>query len=233
MIPVVLSGGSGTRLWPVSRASWPKPFCDLFDETLYFKTLQRLLPLGNPWTVTVQGLRGRTREVCGRLGLPDSQVIYEPFGRNTAPAIALLCHLFSLQGKGEEVVGIFPADHMVVDGEGLLRAVNLGAEHAARGEVVTLGMAPTRAAVTYGYIVAAGAGTVLDQPGVLTVERFVEKPDEAAARQLLATGNCLWNSGVFLFRVSAMAGTFPGAVARTVAADRDRRRHPFEPCCRI
>ena len=113
MIPVVLSGGSGARLWPVSRASWPKPFCDLFDETLYLKTLKRLLPLGSPWTVTVEGLRARTQEVCGQLGLPDSQVIYEPFGRNTAPAVALLCRLFSLRGRNEEVVGVFPADHMV------------------------------------------------------------------------------------------------------------------------
>ena len=208
MIPVVLSGGSGTRLWPVSRASWPKPFCDLFDETLYQKTLKRLLPLGSPWTVTVQGLQGRTREVCRQLGLPDSQVIYEPFARNTAPAIALLCHLFSLQGKGDEVVGVFPADHMVQDAEGLRRAVRLGAEYAARGAVVTLGMTPTRPAVTFGYILAAPTGPVQEEPRVLTVERFVEKPDEVTARQLLAAGNCLWNAGVFLFRVGTMAGHF-------------------------
>ena len=208
MIPVVLSGGSGTRLWPVSRASWPKPFCDLFDETLYLQTLKRLLPLGSPWTVTVRGLQARTREACGQLGLPDSQVIYEPFGRNTAPAVALLCRLFSLQGRGEEVVGVFPADHTVGDGEGLLRAVKLGAEYAARGEVVTLGVTPTRPAVTFGYIMVAGAGQLRDEPRVLTVERFIEKPQEAKARQLLATGNCLWNVGIFLFRVSTMVGHF-------------------------
>ena len=208
MIPVVLSGGSGTRLWPVSRASWPKPFCELFDEALYQKTLKRLLPLGSPWTVTVQGLQARTREACGQLRLPDSQVIYEPFGRSTAPAIALLCHLFSLQGKGEEVVGVFPADHMVQDSEGLLHAVQLGAEYAARGAVVTLGMAPTGPAVNYGYIVAANAGPVQEEPRVLTAERFVEKPDEDTARQLLATGNCLWNAGVFLFRIRTMARHF-------------------------
>ena len=208
MIPVVLSGGSGTRLWPVSRASWPKPFCDLFGESLYLKTLKRLLPLGSPWTVTVQGLEGRTREVCGQLGLPDSQVIYEPFGRNTAPAIALLCRLLSLRGKEEEVVGIFPADHEVSDAEGLLRVLRLGAEYAASGEIVTLGMAPTRPAVSYGYIMAASAIATADGPRVLTVERFIEKPQEITARQLLATGNCLWNAGIFLFRVGAMVGHF-------------------------
>lgn len=208
MIPVVLSGGSGTRLWPVSRASWPKPFCELFDETLYLKTLRRLLPFGSPWTVTVQALQSRTREVCRELGLPDAHVIYEPFGRNTAPAVALLCHLFCLQGKGDEVAGVFPADHMVQDHEGLLRAVELGAEYAANGEVVTLGMTPTRPEVTFGYIVAAGGGPVQEEPRVSRVERFVEKPDEDTARQLLLAGNCYWNAGVFLFHVGTMVRHF-------------------------
>jgi mannose-1-phosphate guanylyltransferase/mannose-6-phosphate isomerase len=208
MIPVVLSGGSGTRLWPVSRASWPKPFCDLFDESLYLKTLKRLLPLGSPWTVTVQALQARTREACGQAGLPDAQVIYEPFGRNTAPAIALLCRLCTLRGRGSDVVGIFPADHLVHDDEGLRRAVELGAECAAKGEVVTLGMTPTRPAVTFGYIETADAAPMREAPRVLTAQRFVEKPDEATARRLLAAGNCLWNAGIFLFRVDTMVGHF-------------------------
>ncbi len=208
MIPVVLAGGSGTRLWPLSRASWPKPFCDLFAESLYLKTLKRLLPLGSPWTVTVQALQARTHEVCRQIGLPDAQVIYEPFGRNTAPAIALLCRLFTLSGKGGEVVGIFPADHLVQDGEGLRQAVELGAEHAAKGGVVTLGMTPTRPAVAYGYIEAAGSAPVQEVPRALTARRFVEKPDEATARRLLAAGNCLWNAGIFVFRVDTMVGHF-------------------------
>ena len=208
MIPVVLSGGSGTRLWPVSRASWPKPFCDLFDEPLYLKTLKRLLPLGSPWTVTVRALQARTREACGQVGLPEAQVIYEPFGRNTAPAIALVCRLFTLWGRGSDVVGIFPADHLVHDDEGLRRAVELGAECAAKGEVVTLGMTPTRPAVMFGYIETADAASVREAPRVLTAKRFVEKPDEATARRLLAAGNCLWNAGIFLFRVDTMVGHF-------------------------
>ena len=208
MIPVVLSGGSGTRLWPVSRASWPKPFCALFDEPLYLKTLKRLLPLGNPWTVTVQALHARTREACRQVGLTDAQVVCEPFGRNTAPAIALVCRLFTLRGKGREVVGIFPADHLVHDEEGLRRSVELGAADAAKGEVVTLGMTPTRPAVTFGYIETAGGAPMREAPHVLSARRFVEKPDEATARRLLATGNCLWNAGIFLFRVDTMAKHF-------------------------
>ena len=208
MIPVVLSGGSGTRLWPVSRASWPKPFCDLFDESLYLKTLKRLLPLGRPWTVTVQALQAPTREACAQLGLPDAQVICEPFGRDTAPAIALLCRLFALRGMGGEVVGVFPADHLVQDGEGLRRAVALGAEHAAAGAVVTLGMTPTRPAVTFGYIETADDAPLRQPPRVVAARRFVEKPDAATARRLLAAGHCLWNAGIFLFRVDTMAGHF-------------------------
>ncbi len=208
MIPVVLSGGNGTRLWPVSRASWPKPFCDLFDEPLYLKTLKRLLPLGDPWTVTVRALQARTREACGQVGLADARVICEPFGRNTAPAIALVCRLFTLRGRSRDVVGIFPADHLVHDDERMRQAVELGAEYAAKGEVVTLGMTPTRPAVTFGYIETAGAVPEQEAPRVLTARRFVEKPDEATARQLLATGNCLWNAGIFLFRVDTMVGRF-------------------------
>ena len=208
MTPVILSGGSGTRLWPVSRASWPKPFCDLFDESLYLKTLKRLLPLGSPWTVTVQALQARTREACGQLGVPDAQVIYEPCGRNTAPAIALLCRLFSLRGMGGEVVGVFPADHLVQDGDALRQAVELGAEYAAKGEVLTLGMTPTRPAVTFGYIETADNAPVRESPRVLAARRFVEKPDEATARRLLAAGNCLWNAGIFLFRVDTMVRHF-------------------------
>ena len=208
MTPVILSGGSGTRLWPVSRASWPKPFCDLFDESLYLKTLKRLLPLGSPWTVTVQALQARTREACGQLGVPDAQVIYEPCGRNTAPAIALLCRLFSLRGMGGEVVGVFPADHLVQDGDALRQAVELGAEYAAKGEVLTLGMTPTRPAVTFGYIETAGDAPRQETPRVLAAKRFVEKPDEATARRLLAAGNCLWNAGIFLFRVDVMVRHF-------------------------
>ena len=208
MIPVVLSGGDGTRLWPVSRASWPKPFCDLFDESLYLKTLKRLRPLGSPWTVTVQALQTRTREACRQVGLSDTQVIYEPLGRNTAPAIALLCRLFTLWGKGGEVVGIFPADHLVQDDAGLRRAVELGAEHAAEGNVVALGMTPARPAVTFGYIEVTGDAPARATPCVLTATRFVEKPDETTARQLLAAGNCLWNAGIFLFRPDTMSRHF-------------------------
>ena len=226
MIPVVLSGGSGTRLWPVSRASWPKPFCDLFDEPLYLKTLKRLLPLGAPWTVTVQALQARTRESCRQVGLTDTQVICEPFGRNTAPAIALLCRLFTLRGMGSEVVGIFPADHLVHDDERLRQAVELGAEYAAKGEVVTLGMTPTHPAVTFGYIETAGTAPEQNPPRILTARRFVEKPDAAMARRLLATGNCLWNAGIFLFRVDTMVGHF-----RSLLPDLWRRIATLDASC--
>src|SRR4051812_7893214 len=113
MIPVVLSGGSGTRLWPVSRASMPKQFAELFDESLMVKTLKRLMPLGSPWVITVESMKVLTERCFLDLKISKEQILYEPIGRNTAPAIALLCKVFESQGKQNEIVGIFPADHLI------------------------------------------------------------------------------------------------------------------------
>ena len=99
IIPVIISGGSGTRLWPVSHHSLPKQFCDFLDESLFHKAIKRVLPLGTPWTVTVQDLRILTERALQGLGVPGNQVIYEPRGRNTAPALALLCRIFELEGR--------------------------------------------------------------------------------------------------------------------------------------
>ena len=221
MTPVVLCGGKGTRLWPVSRASLPKPFCDLFDEPLYLKTLKRLLPLGSPWTITTRALRTHAVAAGRAIGLPDAQTVCEPTGKDTAPAIALLCRLFGLRGKGNEGVGVFPADHMVQDEEGLRQAVELGARHAAEDKVLTLGMVPTRPATTFGYI-QTGA-PVPETPRVLTVRRFVEKPDEAQAQRLFDAGDCLWNAGIFLFRIDAMVKHF-----RTLMPDLWRRMEALD-----
>ena len=113
MIPVILSGGSGTRLWPVSRENYPKQFCDLYDNSFLGNTISRLLPLGSPWVVTVKAMEALTYRSLKSAGVPTEQVVYEPFGKNTAPALALMCHVLNQQGKGDEVAGFFPADHLV------------------------------------------------------------------------------------------------------------------------
>ena len=207
MIPVILSGGSGTRLWPVSRQSHPKQFCDLLDEahgqTLFANTVRRLMPLGSPWTVTVRELKVLTERSLSSLGVPSSQVVYEPFGRNTAPAIALLCRVFELRGLGREVAGVFPADQVVEKEEAFHRAVRLGASIAEQGQVVTLGVKPTYPATGYGYIETSGAFSVA---GGLRAVGFREKPSESVAADFLKRGGFFWNAGMFIFRVDVMIG---------------------------
>jgi mannose-1-phosphate guanylyltransferase/mannose-6-phosphate isomerase len=198
MIPVILSGGSGSRLWPVSRQSFPKQFCELLDESLFSKTLKRLMPLGSPWTVTTRELKVLTERALKDAAVPTEQVIYEPFGKNTAPAIALLCRVFESKGWEEEVVGIFPADHLIDNEEAFHQAVKEGVLLAKQGEIVTLGVAPTSPATGYGYIETVGSGNALKAVG------FREKPNESTAREFLAKGGFFWNAGMFIFKVSKM-----------------------------
>lgn len=217
-IPVVLSGGSGTRLWPVSRQAFPKQFCDLFptsvgastggelSRSLYARTIERLAPLGSPWTITTGDLKVLTEKTLHLLGRRReeiaAQVLFEPAGRNTAPAIALLCRVLELRGLVSSVVGIFPADHLIHDETGFRAAVGEAIEWAGKGEIVTLGVKPTFPATGYGYIEtsgkAGGAGSAL------RAVRFREKPKAETAREFLSTGRFLWNAGMFVFKADTM-----------------------------
>ena len=200
MIPVILSGGSGSRLWPVSRQSFPKQFCEFLDESLFIKALKRVKPLGSPWTVTVKELSVLTSRSLRELDIPVEQAIYEPVGRNTAPAIAVLCRVFEMQGKVDEVAGIFPADQLVGDDEAFREAVLKGERLAAGGQIVTLGVKPTYPATGYGYIETSTALA----GGALQAVGFREKPNESTAREFIARGGFYWNAGMFIFKVKVM-----------------------------
>jgi len=225
MVPVVLSGGSGTRLWPVSRAAFPKQFNELLGESLLSRTLRRLAPLGAPRVVAGAGGEVATRRVLAEVGLPAERAVFEPVGRNTAPAIALACHLLLEGGKGDEIAGSFHADHLIADEETFLRAVRLAERCARRGEVATIGIRPTAPDTGMGYIEVGpevvlredappeGAGGSGDGPArePLTAHRvrgFREKPDAETARRLVDSGDWLWNAGMFVFRVDVLAGHF-------------------------
>lgn len=209
MIPVVLSGGSGTRLWPVSRAAFPKQFVDLFDESLLTKTLKRVRPLGSPWVVSVARHRYLTERVMAELDLPLEQALFEPVGRNTAPAVALLVRHLLSRGRGEDVVGIFPADHLVQDEESFREACRLAEACAERGHVVTLGILPHFPSTGYGYI-EVGSESFEERSGLkaMLVKGFHEKPDPETAERFFSRGNHYWNAGMFVFRVRVMAEHF-------------------------
>jgi mannose-1-phosphate guanylyltransferase/mannose-6-phosphate isomerase len=212
MIPVILSGGSGTRLWPLSRQAFPKQFCEFIDESLYARTARRLMPLGSLWTITTQDLKVLTNKSLKTLELPVGQAIYEPCARNTAPAIALMCHVFKMRGWGEEVVGIFPADHLIGNDDEFVRVVREGARIAALGEVVTLGIAPTFPATGYGYIETSGNYTSEaskdGSSSALRAVGFREKPSAEVAAGFISRGGFYWNAGMFIFKVNRMAELF-------------------------
>ena len=209
MIPVILSGGSGTRLWPVSRAAFPKQFVELFDESLLTKTLRRLADLGSPWVVAVAEQKFLTTRALADAGVPTEQAFFEPRGRNTAPAVALVCQQFLARGWGEEVVGIFPADHLVQDDAEFLAVAHLAERCARRGQVVTLGIRPTSPSSGYGYLEAGDE--IFESSNGHQARRtrgFREKPDRATAEQFLAQGNFYWNAGMFVFKVATLASHF-------------------------
>ncbi|HMN69548.1 MAG TPA: mannose-1-phosphate guanylyltransferase, partial [Bdellovibrionales bacterium] len=209
MIPVILSGGSGTRLWPVSRAAYPKQFCEFFDGSFLDNTIRRLKPLGDVHILTTKSMQSLTQRAVKHEGLNLKNVIFEPMGKNTAPAIALLCHILELRGQTEEIVGVFPSDHLIADENAFQKAVRLAGEVAARGFVTTLGVQPNGPATGYGYIEVDDAAVAKD--GGLQARRvtgFREKPDLATARKYVDSGRYFWNAGMFVFRAKDMIQHF-------------------------
>lgn len=208
-IPVILSGGMGTRLWPVSRATLPKQFCEFLDESLLEKTIKRLMPIGSVWTLTTSELTTLTNRVFSQLKISKSQILFEPMGKNTAPAIALLCHQMRLLGEESATIGIFPADHLVIKENEFQNALKLAALAAESAPVVTLGIHPEYAATGFGYIevqpekIMSGDGL-----SVHSVKSFREKPDIQTAEKFLKDGAFFWNAGIFVFKVSNMIKLF-------------------------
>jgi mannose-1-phosphate guanylyltransferase/mannose-6-phosphate isomerase len=202
MIPVILSGGSGSRLWPLSRKQYPKQFLALTGEhTLFQQTLERLVFEGMepPVVVSNQEHRFIVQEQLEALSLKTQSILLEPFGRNTAPAVALAAMKLMSEGR-DELLLILPADHVIEDQRAFQRALALATNAAEKGEMVLFGVPADRPETGYGYIKSGDERGLPD--GVIRVERFVEKPDEARALQFVEEGGYFWNSGMFLFRAS-------------------------------
>jgi mannose-1-phosphate guanylyltransferase/mannose-6-phosphate isomerase len=203
MIPVILSGGSGTRLWPVSRPDLPKQFCEIFDESLILKTLLRIRKVGSPWVVTSQKMELLTQKVFREIGLPTDQILSEPQAKNTAAAIAWVCRVLEHQGRSNEVVGVFPADHLIREEAAFVGALRQAEELARDGRIVTLGISPTYPATGYGYIELETPSNATS-PTARKALRFCEKPLLERAKEFIKAGRYAWNAGIFVFRVDAM-----------------------------
>jgi mannose-1-phosphate guanylyltransferase/mannose-6-phosphate isomerase len=201
--PVILSGGSGTRLWPLSRKEYPKQYLPLAsDNTMLQETILRLNGLDNladPIIVCNANHRFLVAEQCQQIGVESPTILLEPVGRNTAPAIAAAA-LKSLKKTDNTVLLVLSADHVIQDVDAFHEAINITRRQALKGKLVTFGIVPTDANTDYGYIKSSKNNT----DGAYKVEEFVEKPSLATAQNYLEQGNYLWNSGMFMFKADKL-----------------------------
>jgi mannose-1-phosphate guanylyltransferase len=201
--PVILAGGRGTRFWPLSRKKRAKQLLALDGkQTMIQQTVARLLPLAAAkqfWIIANEDLRPAILKQLSKLS--KAQVLAEPVGRNTAPAIGLAAFLL-LRENPDAVIGMFPSDHVIADEKRYRETLARGVEIAAAGaNIVVLGIRPNRAETGYGYIEAGSAA----QGEALRVRRFTEKPDANKAEEFVAAGNYFWNSGMFLWSARTLA----------------------------
>lgn len=198
LIPVILSGGSGTRLWPLSRSAYPKQFLPLVgDDTMLQATAKRVAALTEnaPLVVSNNDHRFMVAEQLRAIKRPASSILLEPEGRNTAPAIALAA-IAATQANPDAILLVLPSDHVIRNEQAFHEAVKKALPATEKGQLVTFGIVPTAPETGYGYIKAEGGNDIQ------AVQEFVEKPDQSKAQTYLASGQYYWNSGMFLFKAS-------------------------------
>jgi mannose-1-phosphate guanylyltransferase / mannose-6-phosphate isomerase len=207
--PVLLCGGSGTRLWPLSRKSYPKQFVPLMGEkTLFQASAERMFGANfePPVVMTNSDFRFIVTEQLATSAIDPGAILIEPEGRNTAPAI-LAAALWLEQSDPDALMLVAPSDHVVPNGPAFRDAVTAGVEAARAGQLVTFGITPAYAETGYGYLelpAAPEAGSLAPLP----LKRFVEKPDAAQASKMITSGNYLWNAGIFLFTAKTILEAF-------------------------
>ncbi len=200
MIPVVMSGGSGTRLWPLSRKHKPKQFLNLFGEdSMFQQTILRLNGLNNasPIVVCNESHRFMVAEQLLEIDIDSPSIMLEPMGRNTAPAIVSAAFQ-ALSREKDPILLVLAADHVIADIEAFHQAIKLAEQQAKLGKLVTFGIVPSCAHTGYGYIQAEEKETIS------AVRQFVEKPDIKTAEHYLSSGEYYWNSGMFMFKASVL-----------------------------
>jgi mannose-1-phosphate guanylyltransferase/mannose-6-phosphate isomerase len=199
LIPVIISGGSGTRLWPLSREARPKQFLPLLgSESLFQQTLLRTRGLGENEQAPIVVCNSSHRELVvaqsREVGIEPHAIVLEPVGRNTAPAVAVAALLAARASDADPLLLVLPADHVIADKAAFAAGVRAARSAAHAGRLVTFGVVPDRPETGYGYILRGKQHDVWAEIG-----RFVEKPDLAKAREYVASGQYAWNSGMFLF----------------------------------
>ncbi|MEC9635228.1 mannose-1-phosphate guanylyltransferase/mannose-6-phosphate isomerase [Escherichia marmotae] len=202
IIPIIMAGGSGTRLWPLSRSLFPKQFLDLFSkDSLIQGTLNRLndKDYGTPIVITNNEYRFLVKEQIKKTKYPDSRIILEPVARNTAPAIAVSAFI-SIKNGDDPLLLVMPSDHIIKNEKQFSENIKKAREYAEKGYLVTFGIKPTSPETGYGYIKASGSVG----EGIYGIERFVEKPSLNKAVEYISDGNYSWNSGIFLFKASTL-----------------------------
>ncbi len=211
--PVILAGGRGTRFWPLSRKRMAKQLLPLNSaKSMIQETVERLEPLAKTkqfWIITNKDLRGAISRQLKKL--PKRQIVAEPVGRNTAPAIGLAAFLL-VRKDPSAVIGMFPSDHVILGDKQFRSDIQRAAEIAARGEnIVVLGIPPTRAETGYGYI-EAGA---VSPKGLRQVRHFAEKPSADVAEQFVKAGNFFWNSGMFVWSARTLTNALTEHLPKT------------------
>jgi mannose-1-phosphate guanylyltransferase/mannose-6-phosphate isomerase len=224
LVPVILSGGSGTRLWPLSRDARPKQFLPLVGEQSLFQQAVlrtrsvRMIPVLDPLVVCNEAHRFIVAEQLRELGSRPSAVVLEPAGRNTAPAVAVAALLAqrAVTGKEDPLLLVLPADHLIRNTAAFAAAVQAAAAAANAGNLVTFGVVPDRPETGYGYLLKGA-----DQGAWSKLDDFVEKPDLEAAKRYVASGRYLWNSGMFVLPAAAYLGELEKHAPAVLASCRE------------
>ncbi|HYE53024.1 MAG TPA: mannose-1-phosphate guanylyltransferase/mannose-6-phosphate isomerase [Azospirillaceae bacterium] len=222
ILPVLLSGGAGSRLWPLSREKQPKQLLALCGErTMIQDTALRVLDparFGRPLVICNADHRAAIEAQLAEAGIAPSRIALEPMGRNTAPAVAAAA-LLAMEAGGDPLLLVLPADHYIRDAEAFLAAVETAERAARSGALVTFGITPDSPETGYGYIRRGEAlGGV---PGAFRVAAFAEKPDRARAEAFLASGEYAWNSGMFLFPAGLLVAELERHAPDVLAAARE------------